>query len=152
MLIEHQCARLQTAYAIAADQGDVEAFVQCFAEDGVVEVPGSPAFSGHAAIRASIVALGSLGVTYRHVITNSLITVESSDRARGICYLVTFNSSAPADDAGSRPIEDPGTVGEYVDRFVRTSAGWRIGHRALRRVFRREDAVVRAAAELARRG
>lgn len=152
MLIEHHCMRLQTAYAIAADQGDVDSFVNCFSEDGAVSVPGSPTFSGHEAIRASIVALGSLGVTYRHVITNSLVTVDSFDAAHGICYLLTFNSSAPADDVGSRPIEAPGTVGEYVDEFVRTPAGWRIKHRVLRRVFRREDAVARAAADLARRG
>lgn len=141
--------RLQNAYAIAADHGDVEGFVNCFAEDGIVSVPGSPDFVGHTAIRASIVALGALGVTYRHIVTNSLITVDSTDAAHGICYLLTFNSSAPADPTGSRPIEAPGTVGEYVDQFVRTAAGWRIRHRTLARTFRREDAVARAAAELA---
>lgn len=140
------------AYAISADQGDVDAFVNCFAVDGEVVIPGAPAFSGHDAIRASIVQLGALGVAYRHLITNSLITVCDADSAAGVCYLLTFNSSAPADEQGHRPIEAPGTVGEYHDTFVKTSEGWRIRRRELKRVFRRDDAVAVAAAARASDG
>lgn len=150
MLIEHECQRLQVAYAVTADAGDVEGFVACFSEDGEVRVPGAQPFVGHTAIRASIVQLGSLGVAYRHLITNSLITVQDAESATGICYLLTFNSAAPADAGGSRPIDAPGTVGEYHDAFVRTREGWRIRRRELKRVFRRDDAV--AAAARAHRG
>jgi ketosteroid isomerase-like protein len=149
LLIEYQCQRLQTAYAISADQGDVDAFVRCFAPDGQVTVPGSPPFCGHDAIRASIVALGALGVTYRHLITNCLITVHDARSASGICYLLTFNSSAAPDAQGSRPMESPGTVGEYHDEFVKTADGWRISRRVLKRIFRREDAVAAAASSRA---
>ena len=151
MSIEHHCQRLQVVYAIAADHGDVAAFVNCFAADGEILIPGAPVLRGHEAIRASIVQLGSLGVTYRHLITNQLITVNDSNSASGVCYLLTFNSSAPADASGSRAIEAPGTVGEYLDVFVNTKAGWRIQRRELMRVFRREDAVAVAAARLAPR-
>jgi hypothetical protein len=145
MMIEHECQRLQVAYAVTADQGDVDGFVGCFAEDGEVVVPGAPPFVGHEAIRQSVVQLGALGVAYRHLISNSLITVHDGQSAAGICYLLTFNSAAPADAMGSRPIEAPGTVGEYHDEFVRTRAGWRIKRRELKRVFRRDDAVAMAA-------
>lgn len=145
MLIEHECQRLQVGYAVSADQGDIDGFVGCFAEDGEVVVPGAPPFVGHEAIRASIVALGALGVTYRHLVTNAFITVHDAGSAAGVCYLLTFNSSAPAEADGSRPIEAPGTVGEYHDAFVRTPGGWRIKRRELKRVFRREDAVAAAA-------
>ena len=145
MLIEHQCQRLQALYAVAADRGDVGAFAGCFTADGEILIPGAPPFRGHEAIGASLKQLGSLGVTYRHLITNCLITVHGPDSASGICYLLTFNSAEPADADGSRPIDLPGTVGEYHDDFVRTAAGWRIRRRELKRVFRRDDAVAQAA-------
>ena len=148
MLIEFHCQRLQTVYAIAADHGDVEAFVNCFAVDGEIHIPGAPVLLGHDAIRKSIIQLGALGVVYRHLITNRLVDVVDANRATGICYLLTFNSSALAGDDGSRPIEAPGTVGEYHDHFAKTEHGWRIQRRELKRIFRREDAVAIAAARL----
>jgi hypothetical protein len=151
ILIEFHCQRLQTVYAVAADHGDIEGFVNCFAVDGEILMPGTPALRGHDAIRASIVQLGSLGVVYRHLITNCLVDVVDSNRATGLCYLLTFNSSASVSDGGSRPIEAPGTVGEYHDQFVKTKQGWRIQRRELKRVFRREDAVALAVAKLAPR-
>ena len=148
MLIEFQCERLQTVYAVAADQGDVETFVNCFAVDGEILLPAAPVLRGQNAIRASLTQLGSLGVAYRHLITNRLVDVIDANRATGICYLLTFNSSALAGDDGSRPIEAPGTVGEYHDHFAKTEHGWRIQRRELKRIFRREDAVAIAAARL----
>ena len=150
MLIEFYCQRLQTVYAVAADHGDVEAFVDCFTADGEILMPGAPVLRGHDAIRKSLIQLGSLGVVYRHLITNRLVDVVDSSRATGVCYLLTFNSSAAAESGGSRPIEAPGTVGEYHDRFVKTKLGWRIQRRELERVFRREDAVALAAAKAPR--
>ena len=151
LLIELHCQRLQTVYAVAADHGDAQAFANCFAMDGEILLPGAPQVRGHEAIRNSLIQIGSLGVVFRHLITNSLVDVVDSNNATGLCYLLTFNSSAPASDGGTRPIEAPGTVGEYHDQFVKTQQGWRIQRRELKRVFRREDAVALAMARFAPR-
>lgn len=152
MLIEHECARLQTRYTLCADRGDVEGFVALFAPDGSVQVPDYPAFVGHDAIRTSMQGLAALAVSMRHLCTNSFIEVDSPDRAHGWCYLVTYNSGAAPDASGARPVEPPGTVGEYRDEFVRRPDGWRFRARVLTRVFRRTDDAVRQAAEARTRG
>jgi hypothetical protein len=137
--IELECTRLQQRYAVYADHREGEKFTELFAEDGSVEVPDAPPFVGHDAIRASIEALNALPLTYRHVITNSVIDVVDEDHATGICYLVVFNSDASADESGARPMRLPSTVGEYHDTFRRTAKGWRIQTRRLERVFRNPE-------------
>lgn len=146
LLIEQACTRLQTLYCIHADNCDVDAFTALFAEDGSVAVPEYPAFVGHAAIRASMQGLADLGITMRHVMSNNLIDVKSATSATGLCYLTAYGSSAPADQTGARPMEQPGTIGHYTDAFTRTPQGWRFQSRALTRVLRKpDDAVQRAA-------
>lgn len=136
LLIEHACSRLQYQYCQFADRRMVDEFVGLFTSDATIEVPGMSPFSGHAAIRASIQALGSLPLVYRHITTNSLIEVIDDTRARGSCYLVVFNSEANVEGAGPCPSGIPSTVGEYHDSFQRTAQGWRIRSRRLVRVFR----------------
>lgn len=136
MVIEHACMKLQAQYGVFADRGDVEGFTSLFAEDGSVQVPEAPAFVGHAAIRASIQALGAMGVTMRHVLTNSVVDVVDESHAVGVSYLVVYNSRTEADAAGIRPVEPPATVGEYADTFRRTAQGWRFHSRVLTRVFK----------------
>jgi ketosteroid isomerase-like protein len=136
MLIEHACLKLQAQYGVFADRGDVEGFTQLFAPDGSVQVPEAPAFVGHAAIRASIQALGAMGVTMRHVLTNGVVDVIDADTARGVSYLTVYNSTAEPDASGQRPVQPPATVGEYADSFRRTPEGWRFQTRVLTRVFR----------------
>lgn len=136
VLIERDCERLQVRYALAADTGDVEAFVGLFAENGSVEVPEHPAFVGHEAIRDSIRALAATVITMRHIITNRLVTVIDENQAEGICYLTVYNSDAEPDAQGMRPAGLPATIGEYTDQFVKTDTGWRFQSRVLQRVFR----------------
>lgn len=150
MAIEHACTRLQARYCLLADRGDADGFTALFTEDAAITVPEAPAFSGHAAIHASLKMLASLGVTMRHLMTNSVIDAESPERASGVCYLTVFNSAEAPDAGGSRPSAVPSTVGEYHDTFRRTADGWRISSRRLVRVFRRADDPVRQAAEAAR--
>lgn len=136
MLIEQACMKLQAQYGVFADRGDVEGFTNLFAPDGSVEVPEAPAFVGHEAIRASIQALGDLGVTMRHVLTNNVVDVVDADHATGVSYLTVYNSTAEPDAMGQRPVALPATVGEYADSFRRTPDGWRFQSRVLTRVFR----------------
>jgi len=137
MLAEHACMKLQRQYGVFADRGDVEGFTNLFAPDGSVAVPEAPPFVGHEAIRGSIQALGDLGVTMQHVLTNNVVDVVDADTATGVSYLIVFNSTAEPDERGSRPVEPPPTVGFYEDRFRRTPDGWRFQSRVLTRVFRR---------------
>jgi len=152
MLAEQACQKLQMQYGVFADRGDVEGFVGLFTADASITVPEHPAFRGHDAIRASIQALTATGVTMRHVITNPVIDVLGPDTAKGDCYLIVFNSGAPADPSGTRPVALPATVGEYADRFRRTADGWRFQSRVLTRVFRRIDDPMLAAAREATQG
>lgn len=128
--------KLQAQYGVFADRGDVEGFTGLFAAGGSVEVPEAPAFVGHEAIRASIRALGDLGVTMRHVLTNNVVDVVDADTATGVSYLTVYNSTAEPDATGQRPVAPPATVGEYADSFRRTPDGWRFQSRVLTRVFR----------------
>ena len=136
LLAEHACMKLQVQYGVFADRGDVEGFTNLFAEDGSVAVPEAPAFVGHDAIRASIQALGAMGVTMRHVLTNNVVDITGPDTATGVSYLTVWNSTAPADASGQRPAALPATVGEYADTFRRTANGWRFQTRVLTRVFK----------------
>ena len=136
MLIEHACTKLQRQYGVLADHGDVEGFTNLFAPDGSVAVPEAPPFVGHDAIRASIQALGAQGVTMRHVLTNNVVDVIDAETAEGMSYLTVWNSRAPADGQGMRPVALPATVGEYRDTFRRTADGWRFQTRVLTRIFR----------------
>lgn len=136
LLAEQACMKLQAQYGVFADRGDVEGFTNLFAPDGSVAVPEAPAFVGHDAIRASIQALGAMGVTMRHVLTNNVVDVTGPDTATGVSYLTVWNSTAPADDSEQRPIALPATMGEYADTFRRTPEGWRFQSRVLTRVFR----------------
>lgn len=146
ILAEHECMRLQARYCHAADHGDVDGFVALFTPQASITVPEHPSFTGHDAIRASIQALCASGVTFRHIVTNAIVDVQSDSAARGRCYLLVFNSTAPADADGWRPMDLPSTVGEYQDEFVRTSEGWKFASRKLTRIFRRTDDPILAAA------
>jgi hypothetical protein len=153
MAIEHACEKLQKAYGIHADQLDEAKFAALFAEDAWIKVPEQPPFKGHDAIAAGIKAMRALGLVYRHIITNAVVDVIDERRAEGLCYLMAFNSAAPGDAHGARPMEMATTLGEYKDTFVKTTDGWRFQSRELRRIMRRaDDNITVAAQRLAAKG
>jgi hypothetical protein len=150
MLIEHECEKLQKLYGIYADQLEDERFADLFAEDGSIEVPEQPPYRGREALRAGIAQMRALGLVYRHVMTNNVVNAIDANRAEGLSYLMAFNSAASPDANGGRPMEAPTTLGEYKDTFRHTEKGWRFQSRVLRRVMRRaDDNIIAAAAKLA---
>lgn len=150
LAIEHACEKLQKLYGIYADQLDDEKFAGLFAADAWIKVPEQPAFRGREAVAAGIKQMRALGLMYRHVMTNNVVDAIDDNRAEGLCYLMAFNSAAPGDAHGARPMEMATTLGEYKDTFVRTDEGWRFQSRELRRVMRRaDDNILRAAQALA---
>jgi SnoaL-like domain len=147
MLVEHACEKLQKLYGIYADQLDEEKFAKLFAADAWIKVPEQPPFRGREAVAAGINQMRALGLMYRHVMTNNVVDAIDETRAEGLCYLMAFNSAAAADEHGARPMEAATTLGEYKDTFVKTVDGWRFQSRELRRVMRRADDNIIAAAQ-----
>ncbi len=147
MLIEHECEKLQKLYGIYADQLDSERFGELFAADAWIKVPEQPVFRGRESVSAGINQMRALGLMYRHVMTNNVVNAVDDSHAEGLCYLMAFNSAAPADEHGARPMEIATTLGEYKDTFVKTERGWRFQSRELRRAMRRADDNIIAAAQ-----
>lgn len=149
MLIEHECGKLQKLYGIYADQLEDERFADLFAPDASITVPEQPPFQGREKLRDGILQMRALGLIYRHVMSNDVVNVIDENRAEGICYLMAFNSAAQPDASGGRPMEMATSIGEYHDTFRRTDKGWRFQSRVLKRVMRRaDDNIIAAAARL----
>lgn len=113
---------LMARYNIEGDRGNIEGLASVFADDGTLEF-GGEASTGPAAIvdrlgRGSGSRNPALTVV-RHHLTTSLVQVDG-DEATGRTYFVVLT------DIG------PDHHGVYVDRYRRTSEGWRIAHRQVR--------------------
>ena len=63
----------------------------------------------------------------RHICTNIRITVESTDKARGLTYAVVYSAT------GDEKAEE--RIGEFEDEFIRTSEGWKFAVRRARFVM-----------------
>ena len=114
-------ARMQIAQLLATatqtgDEGDNEAYVACFTEDGSTAF-GSERVTGRAAILAwRDTQLGG-SKTPMHHLTTSRITLTSDRAARARSYWLFV------DEAGV------GVAGCYDDRLEREDDGWRIAER-----------------------
>ena len=82
-------------YATSLDRGDVDAVVDCFAEDASLVSPVLGEFFGHAGVRDFASRTARLrhegGVQFRHVVSNLVVDVEG-DLARATCYLLDFRT------------------------------------------------------------
>jgi 3-phenylpropionate/cinnamic acid dioxygenase small subunit len=112
-------------YMWALDNGDVEALVGCFTEDGALVSPAVGEHRGHAAIRAfaeRFAAYRGNGAQLRHMISNLLIETDgNSGDAR--CYLAVFETRG-----GRSRLLGPG---HYACRLRRDAVGWRFENRVV---------------------
>ncbi len=140
----HNCTRLIVRYTHLIDLGRADELWELFAPDGVWEFPAAGlAFRGHEELRSGMAAnLADRTWLARHVCTNTNVSVVDADHAEGLTYFINFRhqfdhevDSAADLDRELAPIGPVRHVGEYVDRFVRTDAGWRIAHRRTRLAF-----------------
>jgi SnoaL-like domain len=132
--IERECEQLMVAYARGVDFRDYDNVASLFTENGVLDV-GSR-MEGRAAIQAALTRR-PYELRSRHVLTNLFVDVVDRDTARGICYLTLYRHVGPESlERGPVELEGPAAVGHYEDRFVRTSAGFRIAQRTLHLAFR----------------
>jgi len=112
--------QLIARYCHLVDSGEIEAWVECFTDDGVLEVPGirtegrEALLAMGAGIRENAAANPS-----RHVVTNVLIDVDG-DQASSQSYLIMVSASVP-------PVLR--ITGTYRDRIRRVDGRWRFAER-----------------------
>src|SRR5215510_649297 len=134
--IERACERLVMDFAFFSDQQDYESLAGLFTPDGVMQRPSGDPLVGRTAIIQSYRSRGAGRLT-RHICTNTRITVESEDRARGTTYAVVFSANAAQSPEAHFGIKaDPRQlIGEFEDEFVLSEDGWRIASRRARFVM-----------------
>jgi hypothetical protein len=123
---EWACERLVRLFAVLNDAREYERLAGLFTEDGVFARPTAPdvPIAGRAAILAFFRSRPPR--LTRHIVANTLISVETPERARGVSYVVLYSA---AEGASPAKVDAPLLVGAYDDTFVRTAAGWRFARR-----------------------
>jgi len=134
--IERACERLVLDFAYFSDRQDYESLAALFVPNRAMTRPNGVEPGSRDATVTSYQGLGSGRIT-RHICTNIRITVESSDRARGLTYAIVYSANAARPPEAHFGIKaDPRhLVGEFEDEFVRTDQGWRIASRQARFVM-----------------
>ena len=113
------------AYARAMDLQRSGDLVELFTEDAVLDYgPGFGVIRGREAMRARFGSGQRIFESSRHYLTNIKIDFEGPDRASGVTYLYAWHRFGEGKPDGH-------VYGEYRDRFVRESGGWRIADRRL---------------------
>ena len=128
--IERACQRLVTEYCHLVDHGKAEQIAGLFSEDGVWKSAEGTA-NGRDEVRRGFAARQANAKRMsRHVCNNLLLNIIDEDHAEGTVYLTLYRHDG---EPGRRisPLDGPQMVGEYRDRFVRTSEGWRFAHREI---------------------
>lgn len=138
MLIHHECERLVTAYCHYVDHGEASRIADLFTEDGVWTSP-EVTMNGREEIRkAMAIRESNTERMSRHVCNNLLIEIIDADHAEGTVYLTLYRHDGNPERKTS-PLPGAVMVGEYRDRFIRTTEGWRIQHREIGVSFLRKD-------------
>lgn len=129
--IESECARLVALYCHYVDHGEAARIADLFAKDGAWR-SSEVTMQGADEVRAGFERRqAQKGRMSRHVCNNLVVDVIDEDHAEGCVYLTLYRHDGEEGRALS-PMEDqPVLVGEYRDRFVRTSDGWRFADREI---------------------
>ena len=126
LVAREQIRETIAAYAHRVDGGRFEELVELFSRDGVLEVEGEPPHRGRDAIRAFVTGTGrglaaeTGAPRIRHHVSNVVIELDGSDRARARCYFLA--------------VTDRGVDhwGRYRDELGREGDVWRFLHRRVR--------------------
>ncbi len=137
LLIERECQRLVTAYCHYVDHGEAAKIADLFTEDGVW-TGGNITLKGREQLQRGFGRRQANSERMsRHVCQNFLCDVIDEQNASAVVYLVLYRHDGDPEREFS-PLPGPELVGEYRDRFVRTSQGWRIAERRTIASFVRE--------------
>ena len=112
--------------AMLADEGDLEEYVELFADDALWEMPGN-SIQGRDNLLAGAIerrAGGTVGPgsNTRHVITTQAVVVDGDEATSDAYWQFWVNTAAEPSIA---------LFGTYRDRFVRTADGWKLAHRVI---------------------
>ena len=120
-LVDRQAiTELIYSYCECFDRNDPDGVAELFMPDAIIDYnPDTPNITG--AELASSIAIGlrdTFAATSHHV-SNVMITFESSDTARSLCYVDAWHRYRNCDPDGF-------LWGRYLHCYTRTEAGWRI--------------------------
>jgi hypothetical protein len=134
--IEQDCRDLVAAVAQLGDRGDAAGAAARFTDD-CTWIRGGRPYRGRAGVIDSYGRIPATQVS-RHMSANCVVQVDDADHATAITYYVAYHHDpGVASPAFPLPFDPPFSLGEWHDRFVRTTEGWRISHRETRRLFER---------------
>ena len=134
---ESACYALCVDYCDIVDAQEYSRLREIFAQDAVFARPTAPQdpLRGVEKIVASFEARPRNRVT-QHIVFNIRVRVESPTAASGSCRMLLYMSDASEPEtAEGRQATPKQLVGMYIDRYVRTSAGWRIAERRGKTLF-----------------
>lgn len=132
--------RLLTSGRSRPGFGVGERVAELFSEDGAFVSPLGT-MQGRTELQRGFQQLSNAntGVT-RHVCSNFLCEVVDEDRAEGVVYVTLCSHNRHDGPVGTEkgavaPLNGPKMIGEYRDRYVRTSSGWRFAERKVAVTF-----------------
>ena len=127
MLIEAACSRLINRFVLCGDSGDYAGLASLFTADASFARPSAPdkPTVGRDAIAA---ALGARPPQIRrHVVANTVITVESATSARGESCILLYTGPVQAEGI---PVADAKVlIGAFHDTFVKQDGEWLFSER-----------------------
>lgn len=125
--------------AACVDGNDFAGLASLFTEDGVLVRPNAEPLHGREAIRLAYARRPADRIT-RHLVTNSLVTVEAPGHATVHSYVLLWTAAAQdAVGPSGRLAQARQLVGEFDDRMLRDAGGgWFIQRREARFVLYRD--------------
>jgi uncharacterized protein (TIGR02246 family) len=106
---------LRARYSHYWDDGNAEAFIKLFTEDGVLQAATAGLVTGREQLRRMVAAsIGRMEFTI-HFTTDEVTEFTGEDTATGFCRFAVHTGRTPNMQG----------AGTYVDEYRRTSEGWR---------------------------
>ncbi|WP_040337410.1 nuclear transport factor 2 family protein [Candidatus Blastococcus massiliensis] len=121
LVAESEIRNLVARYAHLVDDAQVQEWSELFAEDGRMEAWAMP-LEGRPALVEWINGVLS-GPKLRHIMGATHVVVDSATEAHGTADMVLLAAAEGSWVVAAAP--------RYVDRYVKTAAGWRFAERVL---------------------
>jgi hypothetical protein len=134
--IEWECQRILTRFCLFNDCKQSDELAKLFTTDGVWFRLGE-ALVGREDIRKAIESR-PVEALHRHVLSNMFVTVIDADHAEVSSYKSIYYHDAGETLNKPVPLNGPKWISAYIDSFVRTEDGWRIGRMEGATLFERE--------------
>lgn len=108
------------AYCERFDRNDPEGVADLFTPDAVIDYnPDTANILGADMAKTITVGLRDVFAASSHHVSNIMITLESADEARSLCYIDAWHRYRDGSPDGF-------LWGRYLNRYRRTADGWRI--------------------------